>query len=366
VDPSLLARAARALSATWGRPVLLGTPEPLEEGVLRAQVRGGPVPSVLLKHFADAPVRGFDDWAGVEYLTGRGLEVVPRFLAGDVDGTFFLQEDPGPGRTLEELLRGRDGRAATGGLLATARMLGQLHASTLGAQGGYERVRQALPPRPERVRLDEARWLLEHESRLQHWPAALGTRLGPGTHEDLEALARDLADPGALLTFTHGGLSPAGVWLTLGGPRLPGMGGSGMRHALRDALLWLVTLPLPEELRSRADITHRLALSSRCEAAQVDSEWARARATVVLGRTVMLLQALHPRALEEEPSASGGPPAPSLRGTLLYHLARCRELRAPLDAWPGLGRTLEEVETRLRERWTVAPFVWPALRQPGG
>ncbi|ATB30626.1 hypothetical protein [Melittangium boletus] len=343
--------------------MLLGTPETLEGGAVRAQVRGGPVPGVLLKHFPDEPVRGFDDWAGSAYLTGRGLEAVPRFLAGDVEGRFFLQEDPGPGRTLEELLRGRDTRSATGGLLATARMLGQLHASTLGAQSSYELVRQALPPRHERVRMEEARWLLEHEGRLKRWLTAVGTPLAPGTHADLEAVSRALADPGALLAFTHGGLSPASVLLTLAGPRLPGMAGSGMRHALYDALLWLVTLPLPEELLSRADITHRLTLSSRCEAAQVDSEWARARATVVLARTVTLLQAMNPRMLDEDPSPAAG--APSLHATLLHHLARCRESLATLDAFTGLGQTLSGLEARLRERWTVAPFVWPALRQPG-
>ncbi|MBM7119434.1 hypothetical protein [Archangium primigenium] len=356
-------QAARALSATWGRPVLLGTPETLEGGVVRAQVRGGPVPGVLLKHFPEEPVRGFDDWAGAQYLTHRGLEAVPRFLAGDVAARFFLQEDPGPGRTLEELLRGRDTRSATGGLLATARMLGQLHASTLGAQANYELVRQALPPRPERVRMEEARWLLEHEDRLKRWLQAVDEPVAPGTHADLETVARALADPGDLLAFTQGGLSPAGVLLTLGGPRLPGLGGSGMRHALHDALLWLVTLPLPEELRARADITHRLALSSRCATAQVDAEWARARATVVLARTVTLLQALSPRQLEAE-SPPGG--APSLRGTLLHHLARCRESLEPLDAFTGLGPSLGRLEARLRERWTVTPFVWPALRAPGG
>ncbi|KFA90993.1 hypothetical protein Q664_25080 [Archangium violaceum Cb vi76] len=33
------------------------------------------------------------------------------------------------------------------------------------------------------------------------------------------------------------------------------------------------------------------------------------------------------------------------------------------DALMWLARTLETLEARLRERWTVPPFVWPAFRE---
>ncbi|WNG23434.1 hypothetical protein F0U62_04865 [Cystobacter fuscus] len=363
-----MTRGARALSAVWSRPVLLTAPELLETRpgftLVRAQVRGGPVPGVLLKSFPDEPVRGFDDRAGAEFLTRRGLDASPRFLAGDVDARLFLLEDPGPGRTLEALLRARDTHAATTGVLATARLLGQLQARTLGNPSEYELLRQTLPPRPERVRMEEARGLLEREERLTRWLTAVGTRPFPGTHEELEAVARALADPRPLLAFTWGHPSPAGVWFTLGGPRLLDLGASGMRHAMWDALPWLVSLPLPEELTARADTTYRLGLSPQCEAAQVDSHWARARATVALARTVHVLQGLHPHMLEED--RPGAFPELSARATLLHHLARCRLWLAPLDDFPGLTRTLEELETRLRERWTLAPFTWPALRQTDG
>ncbi|HYO53366.1 phosphotransferase [Archangium sp.] len=344
--------------------MLLSAPELLKEEsrsvVVRAQVRGGPVPVVILKHFRDDLVCGLDDQAGAEFLTRRGLELGPRFLAGDVDARLFVLEDLGRGRSLEELLRGEDARAATGGLIATARLAGQLHARTLGTQSEYELIRQALPPRHQRVRVENARFLLEHEGRLLRWLAAVGAQAAPGLHEDLEAVARTLADPGPFLAFTHGDLAPGNVLFTPSGPRLLDFEYAGMRHALYDALMWLVTVPLPDELVARADITYRITLSAQCEAAQVDSAWTRARATVALARTVNLFQWLHPRVLEEDREWA---PGLSERAALLHHLARCRSLLAPVEGFPGLARTLETLEARLRERWNVPPFVWPALRE---
>jgi hypothetical protein len=347
--------------------VLLSAPELLKDEtrsvVVRAQVRGGPVPAVILKHFRDEPVCGLDDWAGAEFLTQRGVESGPRFLAGDVAARLFVLEDLGRGPTLETLLRGEDARAAHGGLIATARLTGQLHARTLGTQSAYELVRQALPPRPERVRVENARFLLENEGRLLRWLAAVEAEAAPGLHEDLEVIARTLADPGPFLAFTHGDLAPSNVLFTPAGPRLLDFEYAGMRHALYDALMWLVTLPLPDELVSRADITYRITLSAHCEAAQVDSAWARARATLALARTVNLFQWLHPRVLEEDREWA---PGLSERAALLHHLARCRALLAPAEGFPGLAPTLETLESRLRERWTVAPFTWPAFRQEDG
>jgi Ser/Thr protein kinase RdoA (MazF antagonist) len=327
--------------------------------VVRAQVRGGPVPAVILKHARDEPVCGLDEQAGVDFPTRQGLECGPRLLAADVDARLLVLEDLGRGRTLEELLNGEDARAATGGLMATARLTGQLHAGTLGRQSEYELVRQALPPRPERVRVENARFLLENEGRLLRWLAAVDAQAAPGLREDLEDVARTLADPGPFLAFTHGDLAPSNVLFTPAGPRLLDFEYAGMRHALYDALMWLVTVPFPDELVARADITYRITLASRCEAAQADPAWTRARATVALARTVNLFQWLHPRVLEEDREWA---PGISRRAALLHHLARCRALLAPAEGFTGLGRTLESLEARLRERWSAPRFVWPALR----
>jgi hypothetical protein len=342
--------------------VLLAEPEEVHapgRRSVRARVRGGPVQRVRLEYFAEEPVAGLDEWAGFHFLSQRGLPFCPRWLAGDEQARLLVVEDVGSGTRLEELLRGKEAAAAERGVLGLARLTGALHTRTLGAQAEYDQVRQALTPRSERVRVEEARLLLEHSSRLERWMAAVDGTVAEGTTQDLEALARELADPGPLLAFTHGRPSGESVLYTQAGPRLVDLRDSGMRHALWDALPWLVELMLPTELAERADVSHRLALSSVCPAAQVDSVWARARATVVLARTVMLLQKTPPRSLEQEPA---GASEPSGRTLLLHHLRRSRALRWPVKAYPALGGTLEVLEAGLRERWQGQPFAWPAFR----
>jgi hypothetical protein len=360
----LLADGARALSAAWGRPVLLSEPQVLRTqsrcDVIRASVRGGDVPSVVLKHFRDDPVLGLDEWTGLELLGRLNLTTAPGLIAGDVSSRLFVLEDLGTGPTLEDLFNGDDARAAAGGLLAVARLTGQMHARTLSVQADFDLIRHTLSPRPSRVRIDNARYLLDHEERLSRWVAATGAKEAPGTHEDLEVLARELADPGPFLSLTHGDMAPSNSIFTPGGPRLLDFEYCGMRHALYDTLMWLLTVSLPDELISRAELTYRIACSQGCDAAQVDASWMRARAVVTAARTVNLFQWIPPKALERDREWA---PGVSERAALLRHLARCRAVLEPLNPVPSLARTLASLEARLTERWPDTPaFTWPAFR----
>jgi hypothetical protein len=360
----LLADGARALSRAWSRPVLLTQPQVLKmesrSHVVRARVRGGDVPSVILKHFRDEPVCGLDDWAGAEFLTLRGLRVSPRFLAGDFDSRLFLLEDLGTAPSLEDVLRGTDARAATASLLAVARLTGQLHARTRGFQAEYDLVRHTVQPRHERVRIENARYLLDHGARLRRWLSTVGAEEAPGTQGDLETLARALASPGPFLAFTHGDMAPSNTLFTAEGPFLLDFEYAGMRHALHDALMWLLVVPLPEDVISRADSAYRAALMQGCEEARSDAAYTRARATLAAARTVNLLQWIAPKALEVEREWA---PGLSERAALLRHLERCRLLlRSAEDLVPALARTLAGLEVCLRQRWPVTDFVWPAFR----
>ncbi|HZI09495.1 MAG TPA: phosphotransferase [Myxococcus sp.] len=360
----LLADGARALSAAWGRPVLLSEPQVLRTqsrcDVVRAAVRGGEVPSVVLKHFRDDPVLGLDEWTGLELLGRYNLAVAPGLIAGDAATRLLVLEDLGTGPSLEDLLNASDARAATGGLLAVARLTAQLHARTPRMQGDFDLLRHTLSPRPTRARIDNARYLLDHKDRLSRWLASTGAHEAPGTQEDLEVLARELADPGPFLTLTHGDMAPGNTVFTSGGPRLVDFEYCGMRHALHDALMWLLAVPFPDELISRADLTYRITLTQGCEEAQVDSAWLRARATVAAARTVNVLQWISPKALERDREWA---PGFSERAALLRHLARCRALQEPVNPVPCLARTLGSLEARLVERWPDTPsFIWPAFR----
>jgi hypothetical protein len=360
----LLADGARALSAAWGRPVLLTEPEVLRiesrSHVVRARVVGGEVQSIVLKHFRDDPVCGLDDWAGTLFLSRSGVPGSPRFLAGSVEARLFVMDDLGPGQSLEDLLKGEDPQAASTALLSIVRLTAQLHVRTLGAQAEYDAVRQAVEPRHERVRIENARYLLDNAGRLGRWAEAVGAQEAPGTQEDLELLARSMADPGPFLAFTHGDMAPSNTLFTREGSHLVDFEYAGMRHSLYDALMWLISVPLPEELISRADITYRIVLTQGCEEARVDSVYARARALVAAARTVNVFQWISPKALERDREWAS--PGFTERAALLHHLERCRSLLEPVNPVPSLALTLRSLEDRLRERWTVEPLVWPAFR----
>ncbi|WP_163997789.1 phosphotransferase [Pyxidicoccus caerfyrddinensis] len=360
----LLADGARALSAAWGRPVLLSGPQVLRTqsrcDVVRASVRGGEMATVILKHFRDDPVLGLDEWTGLELLGRLNLTTAPGLIAGDVATRLFLLEDLGTGPSLEDLLNGNDPRAATSGLLAVARLTGQMHARTLGVQADFDLIRHTLSPRPSRARIDNARYLLDHEDRLSRWVRATGAVEAPGTHEDLEVLARELADPGPFLAMTHGDMAPGNTIFTPNGARLLDFEYCGMRHALYDCLMWLLVVPLPDELITRAELSYRIACSQSCDAAQVDTSWMRARAIVAAARTVNLFQWIPPKALEQDREWA---PGFSERAALLRHLARCRTVLEPQNPVPALSRTLASLESRLKERWSETPaFVWPAFQ----
>jgi len=344
--------------------VLLTDPEVLRTEsrsvVVRARVvGGGEESSVVLKHFRDDPVCGLDEWAGLLFLTQRGLHVGPRFLAGSEEARLFVMEDLGRGQRLEELLQDDDARTASGGLMSIVRLTALLHVRTLGAQSDYDSVRQAIEPRHERVRIENARYLVDNAGRLRRWVEMVGAREDPGLQADLEQLARELADPGPFLAFTHGDMAPGNSLFTREGPRLLDFEYAGMRNALYDALMWLLTVPLPEELVARADAYYRSGLSQGCYAAQVDSDYLRARATVAAARTVNVFQWISPKALERDRDWA---PGFTERAALLRHLERCRFLMEPLNPVPALARTLQSLEARLRERWTVELPVWPAFR----
>lgn len=343
--------------------MLLTEPEVLRtearSHVVRARVVGGEVQSIVLKHFRDDPVCGLDDWAGTLFLTRRGIPGSPRFLAGSVEARLFVMEDLGRGQSLEQLLGGDDAQAASAALLSIARITAHLHVRTLGAQAEYDAVRQAVEPRHERVRIENARYLLDNAVRLRRWAEAVGAQEAPGTLTDLELIARTLADPGPFLAFTHGDMAPSNTLFTREGAHLVDFEYAGMRHALYDALMWLISVPLPEELISRADITYRIVLAQGCEAARIDSEYSRARALVAAARTVNVFQWISPKVLEQDREWA---PDFTERAALLHHLERCRALLEPTNPVPALASTLESLHARLRERWTVEPLVWPALR----
>jgi hypothetical protein len=113
---ALLPRAENVLAQIFGRTVRLELDEILKQGnrshVLRCVVTSGGASlptSIILKQIKQQSDCGYDDWTGVEFLSGVESDppFAPRFLGGDPAAGFFIMEDLGPGQTLEDLLLGR-------------------------------------------------------------------------------------------------------------------------------------------------------------------------------------------------------------------------------------------------------------------
>lgn len=320
---------------------------------------------VIVKRFKSEPERGFDEWAALAYLTERSVEppVAPRFLGGDAETRVFVMEDLGPGRTLEDLLRGEDAVAAAEALVAVARLTGRWQARLCDAADDFESRRQTLAPRPASPIAAAAALLRSRSGDIAAWLQAADLTPSSGFSDALERVTRTVERPGPFATLTHGDMAPSNTHLTASTVRLLDFEYAGIRHALYDGLFWTLVCPFPAALIDRADAAYRTELAQGCPAAGDLAAYADARATVAAWRVLNLLQWLPPSVLAADRSWA---PGVSARQALLWHLARFHGLADSAGDLAPLVETLARLRRSLSARWDchVDPTVlWPALRE---
>lgn len=183
----------------------------------------------------------------LEHLRGSGL--APTYLTGTPD--LLVCTDLGPGPTVQALLFADDPRAATQGLLAMARLAGQLHRATNPSFAASHQV--AFLDQP----LDLWPVLTEAAAELD-FPL-------PGPVE-LPELADDL---GRGMLFTHGDFTPNNVVLVDGEARLVDLEGAGRRHPGMDAAGLRLPFPaygywavLPQQVLDQMDHAYRDELNA--------------------------------------------------------------------------------------------------------
>ncbi len=95
--------------------------------------------------------RFFNDWAGLEFLSGisDGDSPAAQFYGGNREKGLMVIEDLGDGRNFYGSLRGESSAAATGELIKLARALGKMHALTIRKQAVYDSIRDRLGSRPK-------------------------------------------------------------------------------------------------------------------------------------------------------------------------------------------------------------------------
>ncbi|MBM7787740.1 hypothetical protein [Tenggerimyces flavus] len=140
-----------------------------------------------------------------------------------------VTEDVGPGDSLDDLLGGTDQAAATDGLLAWARALGELHATTAGRASRAMRAMRCA---------------------------------------DVSELLHALQEPGPFLALSNGDACPYNSRITHQGVRFFDFELAGFRHCLLDGAFLRMSFPscyrwgrLPVDVRAAAENAYRDALA---------------------------------------------------------------------------------------------------------
>ena len=292
--------AERVLSAAFGGAVQLDAGEALRERthVWRCMVLNGPagVPaSVIVKRARSwdgtayepdsteprsAAAHFFNDWAGLQLLSqAAGADkIAPRFYGGDRAAGIFVIEDLGEGSSPDQALLGDDPSAAEANLLELARMLGRMHAATIGWNERFVQMRKALGPYTPG---DQGyRWLADG---FLSTAAALGVPLRSGAAAELETVINALANPGPFLAYTHGDPCPDN-WIWAGERlRLFDFEIGAFRHALTDGVYGRIHFPtcwcvnrLPDQIPLSMEAAYRAELARACPAAQDEQLFGRA------------------------------------------------------------------------------------------
>jgi hypothetical protein len=365
--------AERVLAGHFGAAVVLQAGQKWEghkSVVLRCQVRppGTPLPeSVVVKQSRCRAI--LEDWAACLFL-GRvphDPPFAPHCYGGDAETQTVVLEDlgDGDGPNTYDLLRGDDPEKAVAGLVEHVRLMGRLHAATVGRQATYDGIRSALGPPPPRKPLYKDPWSLprgptlsEHEraAAVENYRSAcrlLGLTPAAAVADEIEQVtARVEAEPGPFLAFCQGDVNmPSNCLRQDGRVRLYDYDCGGYRHALVEGLAgrltWGCMSRIPADVVRAMDVAYREELVGGCAAAGEDRAYRQALVEAAARWHVFHVIWRVPDGLERD----------FQRGLTTFR----QQLLAWLDAFVGvvdeyglmtaLGESARALGGRLRERW---------------
>lgn len=247
--------AERLLTARLGAEVRLADPEDLggsgHSTVLRVRVAHNPFSlprTLVLKHCTtDLPDDGVDQFAqeaaSCQLFTAMraGERPGPELIASDAEQRLLVLEDLGRSGTVAEALNSTDAVRAEQALLAWARALGQMHASTWGREQDFAALQRRLgqPTVPDP--------LPEHtKASIRGLPAVLHATLGVETPDSAvdEALrvARQLGG-GRYRAFSPSDLGPDNAVVAGRTVRFIDFEGGGFRTVFMDVAQLRAPLP---------------------------------------------------------------------------------------------------------------------------
>jgi ankyrin repeat protein len=371
---TLISRAEQVLAQRWESAVRLEQDERLSEErrrnlLLRCKVLSGPdeaPASVIIKRARQSgydpddpksrPAVGlFRDWAGLEFLGSVAeLGACPRFYGGDRESGFFIMEDLGGTRDLDQVLTCGSAAQAERALLLLAAALGQMHAASAGGVDQYQRIRDALGPGDGFQRRSLGAHARDYAPVMAKRCAALGVAVPPAFFDDIETIATAMEEPGELLAYTHGDACPDNCMLAGERLCLIDYEFGNFRHALLDGVYGRIRFPtcwcvrdIPEPIVAEMEAVYRRELVKGCPAAKDDAIYFRAVADACGYWILENLAHLFDRALQyEEPKGTA-----TNRQRILTRLAAFTQVAERSGHLAAMRGTCQRLLDELRGRW---------------
>ncbi len=289
--------AERVLAETFGGAVRVDEGEDLQGGmralVYRFKILDGPgsaPASVIVKQVKSTekeryePDRAtmplwsfFNEWASLQFLgeLPAGETFGPRFYGGKRNEGLIVMEDLGQGARLDHILMGSDATAATSALREFAALHGRLHASTIGRQDEFQRLRASLGP-PD---MEDGHYTYEWLAPTFYQTAEqLGITPERGVEDELAALKAALLNPGPFLTFIQEDSCPDNCLFIDFRLRLLDFEGGRFDHALKGGVYGKMLFPtcwyayrIPERVEQDIEKAYRAELAKGCPAALNDA-----------------------------------------------------------------------------------------------
>ena len=317
--------------------------------------------------------RFFRDWAGAQFLSafmreeGHG----PAFYGGDVEQGFIVLEDMGEHMSLVAPLLEGDAASANHALLAFARRLGRMHASSVGKEEFYREIQRQISPAwaaidgksPEGEREERGKRVGEFTDICTR----LGVEAGEDATQDLIGSLTRSTDPGPFKTFIHGDPCPDNVFYRAPELRLIDFEFSSFGHALRDGLYGRWPFPtcwcanaVPAEVLQQMETAYRTELSVACSEVLDEARFAEAASAIAVCLALDVLRWELEGALKQDDSWG----IAGTRARILSRIAMFLDLARTAHQLPALCEVYEKILVQLQNRWPeAAPLpVSPAFR----
>lgn len=304
--------------------------------------------TVILKLITDRGACGFTDWASLQFLGSvpDAANLVPRFLAGNVERHCYLIEDLGGSLSLETRLNEVDPLQAMFAVEELIRVYARLHAGGRGHESQFLDVRGRLPESASLGRQMEAQRWIESGSKLEAWLDALGLRASAGLDEALRGVATAYVQPGPFLTFTHGDPAPTNNHLRRGVIRLVDFEYGAYRHALYDITAWNILCPLPRAAVKLVQAFYREEVRTGLPAVDEEECFREGWGQMCAFRALAMLTWIPPKVLEQNHSWAGDWTAREAICTAVGRLARACDGIGSLAAIQELAENAESALLR--------------------